>query len=568
VEIGHERLVKLVDRLLAGEIVLPDIQRDFVWAGAKIPRLLDSLYREWPVGGVLLWNTKLAIPVKTAAVVQGTPVGLRPTILLDGQQRMTTLARVMAPDRVPPGQKPPDIRFHPGKREFRTANAVQAKDKAWISVSAILRDGAQFRELLAPLELDQMLEDEWYGVLSDVAKRVRDYHLPVQTVTIDDYERVAEIFNRVNSGGKALSKGDLVMGVLAARWPGTPARDGQPEILGGRQHIEAFEDKLASRGWPLNREVLLRIMSVISLKTPNHTRLLGLEGTGAWRTAWSRTEAAVNHAVGFLRNDVGIPAKSLLPTEYAVLLPAVYLEKSSGAFVTPSERDALARWVLLASAFGHYSGSVETRLAADVNTWREQSNDDALDRLIRDAQAPRTPDAKLVAADLAGKTRRSPFLRLLQIAAVQREPKSWWSHRSITYDPDSRGMAVEIHHIFPRNWLKKQGLGDHTDLDTLANFAFLSKHDNIKISDGDPAAYLAHADTAELEAQWIPTDPSLWTAARFRDFCAQRNALLADALNALLGLSVSPFGAEPLDADETPEPEVGAWADQHLDLVL
>src|SRR5829696_8433585 len=103
-EIGHERLVKLVDRLLAGEIVLPDIQRDFVWAGAKIPRLLDSLYREWPVGGVLLWNTKLAIPVKTAAVIQGTPVGVRPTILLDGQQRMTTLARVMAPDKVPAGQ--------------------------------------------------------------------------------------------------------------------------------------------------------------------------------------------------------------------------------------------------------------------------------------------------------------------------------------------------------------------------------------------------------------------------------------------------------------------------------
>ena len=147
-DIGHERLVTLVERLLNGEIVLPDIQRDFVWSGSKIPRLLDSLYMEWPVGSILLWHTTLDVPIKTAAVVQGVPVGVRPAILLDGQQRMTTLARVMAPNQVPDGQRAPDIRFHPGRREFKTANAVQAKDPMWLSVSEILKSGAQFRELL------------------------------------------------------------------------------------------------------------------------------------------------------------------------------------------------------------------------------------------------------------------------------------------------------------------------------------------------------------------------------------------------------------------------------------
>ena len=261
VEIGHERLVKLVDRLLSGEIVLPDIQRNFVWSGSKIPRLLDSLYQEWPVGSILLWHTALDTPIKSAAVVQDAPVGVHPAILLDGQQRMTTLARVMAPHRVPEGQRPPDIRFHPERREFRTANAVQAKDKTWLSVSEILKEGAQFRELLAPLRLEQANEDAWYEVISDVAKRIRDYHLPVQTITVDYYETVAEIFSRVNTGGRPLSKGDLIMGVLAARWPGRPARDGQPAIDGGRQHIEEFEHELAAKSWPINREVLLRIMT-------------------------------------------------------------------------------------------------------------------------------------------------------------------------------------------------------------------------------------------------------------------------------------------------------------------
>ncbi|HEU5142322.1 MAG TPA: DUF262 domain-containing protein [Solirubrobacterales bacterium] len=562
-EIGHERLVKLVERLLGGEIVLPDIQRDFVWAGSKIPRLLDSLYREWPVGSILLWHTELEIPIKSAAIVQGAPIGVRPSILLDGQQRMTTLARVMAPDRVPEGQRPPDVRFHPGSREFKTANAVQAKNPAWISVSSILADGAQFRQLLKPLALDKEHEDEWYEVLSDVARRIRDYHLPVQTVTIDDYEQVAEIFNRVNTGGRPLSKGDLVMGVLAARWTGKPARDGQPEVKGGRRHIEEFEESLAAKNWPINREVLFRIMSSLSLGSPNHIRLLELKGEEQWRDAWERTALAVSHAVGFLKDDAGIPVRSLLPTEYVLLLPAVLLEGTNGAFASPQERDALVRWVLLASAFGHYSGSLETTLAADINTCRAQE-DDMLDTLLRSAQEPRSPDVGLSEEDLDGKTQRSPLRKLLQIAALANEAKSWWSHRSITYDPESKGMAVENHHIFPRNWLKQNGLGDHPDLDTLANLAFLSKHDNIKISDGDPVEYLEQADPQELETQWVPTDPDLWRAERFGAFCAERRRLLAAALNDLLGLQQAPVELEPLDADETPEPEAGAWAEAPL----
>jgi hypothetical protein len=183
---------------------------------------------------------------------------------------------------------------------------------------------------------------------------------------------------------------------------------------------------------------------------------------------------------------------------------------------------------------------------------------------MRMAQEPRTPGAALRPEDLEGKTRRSPLLKLLQIAALEHAAKSWWSHRSITYDPENRGMSVEIHHVFPRNWLKKNGLGGHPDLDTLANFAFLSKHDNIKISDGDPAVYLREADLGELAGQWIPDNRDLWHADRFAEFCAERRKLLATALNRLLGLSELPIQNEPIDADDTPEPDTGAWAETEI----
>jgi hypothetical protein len=90
----------------------------------------------------------------------------------------------------------------------------------------------------------------------------------------------------------------------------------------------------------------------------------------------------------------------------------------------------------------------------------------------------------------------------------------------------------------------------------------LSKWDNIRISDDDPAEYLALADENVLRAQWIPLDPDLWTANRFEDFCAARRTLLAGALNDMLGLTAPDGPDEPLGADELPEPEIGAWADE------
>jgi hypothetical protein len=540
-----------VEKLAAGEIVLPDIQRDYVWKGTQIPRLLDSLNREWPVGSVLLWDTSLKIPTKAMAVVQGTPAGVKPAILLDGQQRLSTLARVIVPEAVPPGEKVPDVRFNPETEQFKTANAVNKRDRRWLSVAAILRDGAQFRELIKPLELEQSQEDAWTDILSGVASRIRNYLIPVQTVHVNDYETVAEIFNRVNTGGTKLSKGDLVLGSMAARWSG------------GRDAIEEFEAQLRASGWPVNREVLLRVTSVLALGSPNHIRLLDLTTEDEWVAGWEQTRSAVTQAVDFLRGDAGIATSSLLPSVYTLLVPSVYMHDFGGNF-PPAGAKELARWVLLAAAFGHYSGSLETTLASDVNMLRGEHEDrlHMLEALSREAQEPRTPGARLTAADLEGKGNRSPLLKLLQLRAIQIGAQSWLSNRAINYDPQHNGLAVEVHHVFPKAWLKSHDLQEHSEQETIANFAFLSKWDNIRIGADDPASYLAKADPDVLGAQWIPTDEGLWTVDRFGDFCAARRELQAGALNEMLGLGLEASEEEPLEADEIPEPEMGAWSEE------
>ncbi len=168
----------------------------------------------------------------------------------------------------------------------------------------------------------------------------------------------------------------------------------RPHWTGGRQVIEDFETELRQKGWGINREVLLRIMSVLKVGSPNHIRLLELKDEREWVEAWEKMQNAVRDAIGFFQDDANILGRSLLPTDYVVLLPAVFLHDRKGQF-RPGETNELACWLFLASAFGHYSGSLETTSAADVTLLRNKETagkpEETLPALIRAAQEPRTP---------------------------------------------------------------------------------------------------------------------------------------------------------------------------------
>jgi hypothetical protein len=83
-----------VEALLAGKLVIPSIQRGYVWRRKQVPDLLESLYRGYPVGALLVWKTSMQVPLRPSVVLENTPLYDHPAVLLDGQQRLTSLAKV------------------------------------------------------------------------------------------------------------------------------------------------------------------------------------------------------------------------------------------------------------------------------------------------------------------------------------------------------------------------------------------------------------------------------------------------------------------------------------------
>src|SRR5713226_7455559 len=105
---------ELIDMVKRGDLRLPELQRQYVWTASRVRDLLDSLYRGYPSGTILVWETDEEVPEKSFAVEQGTSSFAAKKLLLDGQQRLTSLAAVLSgqPVKVKDRVRPIDIAFN------------------------------------------------------------------------------------------------------------------------------------------------------------------------------------------------------------------------------------------------------------------------------------------------------------------------------------------------------------------------------------------------------------------------------------------------------------------------
>ncbi|PLW73533.1 DUF262 domain-containing protein [Streptomyces sp. SCUT-3] len=538
---SNEPVVSPVEDLLQGKIVIPSIQRDFVWMRTDVRDLFDSLYRGYPVGALLLWETNLEVPFRTAAVVQSAKSSRKPLYLLDGQQRLTSLAWVYRPESKADGRFI-DLRFDVRTEEFVNPSAVQRKDPLLIPVSTILQEGVQFYELLmdAGVEMGHPDFREWTKRLQRV-NDIRKQQIVVITYSSDDYEEVAEVFARLNKGGRRLSKGDLVYSAIAARW------------AEGLQTMDAFHDELRDIGFGLDREAVLRLMSLLAGTTARHIKLIGatMDGT-ALKEAWQATETALRLAVDFLRGECGIPRSDVLTSPNVVVVPALLLHHRQGK-LQPEEVGLLRRWVYTAMAFSHYSLQVEGKLDAEARLVKERAGEHLFTELIRRAFGPRSVDSPIHPRDLEQKYSTHPFFRLLYIAALEMRAKDWATNTAINDRPVNSRAKIEFHHVFPR--ARVQSTFPKEEWNSLANLAFVTGQTNKMISSKLPAEYMVGIAAERLAEQWIPGDPELRSLDRFPEFLAARRHLMANALNRLLGLPDYTGQAVRREIDEPPADE-------------
>jgi hypothetical protein len=526
--IGNPLKIKdLISEMTQGSIRIPEIQRSYVWKRSQIAKLLDSIYRGFPTGSILLWDTAQEVIFKDMQTNLGRNVrpDFVPKIVLDGQQRLTSLGKVF--DQATPKQD--RIIFNVAAEVFEPYSPRNSADPRWVDVTQLLTDELSELDVLEHLKdaglVDWNDRDERRSIHERLKKlsAIREYQYPVELVREDDLEIVTEVFIRVNSGGTRLREAELALARLAWKLPGS--------IVGP---FGQMEEACEERGFDLDTRFLMR--SLISTAT-RQSRFRDLKAF--WERpvkeiehAWERTENGLRLALDFVEGNIGIPGSELLPSQFSLIpLVVVFSEREQ---LSGEEEKTLRRWCLLANAFSRYVGASETTLNQDLTILGNGCENIAglLDQLLRDLRS----EPKINAQDLERAGTSSPFFLLSYLAAVQRNATDWFKGIRIRRDSFADDQNIEYHHIFPKKLLNARGIDRYTR-DEMANIAFLGQKANRRILARQPADYLAEIaehDPARLEAQCVPMDRSLWELDRYEDFLATRRQSLAEAMNQVM----------------------------------
>ncbi|HSK80718.1 MAG TPA: DUF262 domain-containing protein [Thermoanaerobaculia bacterium] len=526
----------ILDQIDLGSIALPEFQRGYVWNRDQVRGLMDSLYRRHPVGSLLVWLTKTE-----GAQARGNnqlPPGTV-KLLLDGQQRITTLYGIILgkPPRFFDGSLETftGLHFHLEDEVFAFYAPLKMKDNPlWVDVTRLMQMGVGnfIREIVTRPDLSSNL-----NIYLDRLTRlggILDIDLHVEEVTGEDktVDVVVEIFNRLNSGGTKLSKGDLALAKICASWP--EARDEMKTRL----------DRWQRAGFYFRLEWLLRCVNTTVTGEALFSALKDVE-VPAFQQGLQTAGDMVDRLLDMIAARLGLDHDRVLGSRYSFPLLVRYLSERGGRLADYRERDKLLYWYVQTFLWGRYAGSTETVLNVDLATIDQK--DGALDRLIQQLRQDRG-DLTVSSQDFWGWSRGARFYPLLYMMTRVSRCRDWGSGLELSANLLGRYARLEVHHIFPKALLYRHGYG-RPEVNAIANFTFLTRETNEIVTDRDPAEYfeeIRRKHPGALESHWIPMDRNLWKVENYTRFLEARRELLADVANRFL---------QSLLEGELPEPE-------------
>ena len=589
-------LIHLIEEIRHGKIALPDIQRPFVWSATQVRDLFDSMYRGYPVGTLMFWET--GADAGARQVGGGENDGVARLLIVDGQQRLTSLFAVLTGSRVLDHryqQRQIRIAFRPDDETFEVTDAAIERDPEFIADITVLWAGrykAEVRSFLDRLGTHRGVEPDdvdhgWsyhQDVLDERIDRVRDlsnFRFQVLELNANAHEeQVADIFVRTNSEGVQLKQSDFILTLMSVHWEKGRhqleqfCRQAVDPAIAGPSPRNAFIDPgpdqllRAGVGLAFRRGRLGHVYNILRGKD-----LETGDVSEARRTAqFEALEHAQDEVLDlsnwheFLKclTHAGFRSGRMITSENAIIHTYVLwlIGRRDFGLGRKTLRGVIARWFFMAHTTGRYTGSHETQIESDLGRLAAPGTDggqafcEELDRLVRATFTPDYWDISLPNR-LDTSSARSPVLSAYQAALNLLDAEALFSDLRIRdlLDPAvTAPRSVERHHLFPRAHLAAEGIKEVRQVNAIANMAYLDWPDNSDISADDPLIYwpgmTEGLDPERLSRQtyWHAL-PVGWEQLDYPTFLERRRSLLAQVVR---------DGFNTLWDQDTPEPVAGA----------
>ena len=510
----------------SGEIAIPEIQRPFVWEATKVRNLLDSLYQGYPVGYLIAWRNP-TVKLKDGSASAGK------RILIDGQQRVTALmAALLGIEVLTEDYETVHIRiaFNPQEEKFEVANPAIRKDSAWLPDVAAVFDAkaSMFQLVSAYCEANpSSSQDAVFKVLERLRGIVHNHVGVIELAEDLDIETVTEIFIRVNSAGKALSQADFAMSKIAVNetYGGNVLRKAidyfchlavapefkakiekgdtafvQSEFFGKMKWICDVNDDIYDPNYTDMLRVAFtsefcrgKLQDLVALLSGRNFETKAYEDAIAedsFRKLKNGILAFVNEThfdrITMILRSAGFISSDLISSQNAVNFAYILYLRGRKEHVPPAELEQLVRrWYAMSVLRGRYSGSPESQFDFDIRQIDSRGVKDYVDAVIPN-ELPDSFWTGMLPQFMDTSSIKSPYFLCYKAAQVKLGDKGFLS-RDITVR-DLLLNRADVHHVFPRQYLKDKGLTSGS-YNQIANYVIAQSEINIAIGAKAPLVY-------------------------------------------------------------------------------
>ncbi|MBL38196.1 MAG: hypothetical protein CMP07_07285 [Xanthomonadales bacterium] len=487
---------EILEAVPKGTIRIPAFQRGFVWDADMVAFLMDSIYKGYPFGSLLLWRTKEKLnherelgPFSLPDSDPDYPLDY----VLDGQQRLTSLFGVFQHELEPTDEAGwTNIYF-----DFKADEDLQ--ESQFIALNTGEFDAARHFPLntlfqsVAYRQATSGLSDDEVIIIDDLQERFKEARIPYQQLTTEDRAKVAIVFERINRTGVPLDTLQLL-----TAWTWSEEFDLQAEFESLREDLAQF----GFGGVGDDSNLILRCCAAVLAGDAAPRTLVELHGAEV-RARFAEITNGLKGAIDFLKANVSVEKLTNLPFATILVPLTVFFSGEDGAQAktTDEQRATLLRWFWRSCLSRRFSSGVLRHLKEDI--YGMQNLRDNGDESIAEISVPPLDVFFSTNTFRINSVNTKTFVLIL----AQYNPRSFISGNRIGLANVLRDYnRSEFHHIYPRKYLTAQGVPVE-EQGIFANFCFLSRTDNNQLGGEAPSEYrkkMPSDPSAVLEAALCP----------------------------------------------------------------
>lgn len=517
----------IISKIEKGTIRIPSFQRGFVWDGERVAKLMDSIYKGFPFGSILVWRTKT--PLKSERLLG--PYQLPENdpdypldYVLDGQQRITSIFGVFQNNL----KATCDFDMNIFKIYFDLEKPVDAQGSNFIFLEDEDVDTERhfpLRILFNPPEYRKYLRSMDESVATQVDSLYDKFtkaKIPVQTFTTDDRTTVAIVFERINRLGVKL---DTLQLLSAWTWS---------EDFDLQEQFNELSEELAPYGFDEvgeDNDLLLRCCSAILQKSTTPQTIINLDGALV-RNNFDLIKNGILGAVDFLKTNLNVYSTKVLPFKNIIIPLSVFFatDREQGVKVTAKQHNTLIKWLWKTFFSRRYSKSLD------------KLNLDILEVIkLKDGKPNNLGEFEVNIDETFFKNNTFSVsyvnAKTFILMLANEKPLNFTDGSSVALENVLRNCnKKEFHHIYPQSYLKSIGV-DKKIINSLANICIISRGPNNALSGERPSFYKTQMPLDEEKIREIMSH-SLCPQDIFHDdfeqFLKERLEILVDKANKLI----------------------------------